>query len=166
MCIPNVSATPAGSKEKIVTDVLSEQNIKNFAAAWYNALDIHAPVENCLEFLADDVEMNFPPDPPFTGYEGFRKWYVDIIIKTFFDESHNVVSVDIANATDDASRTKHCRSVAGELVQRDGPHARCEIASHFHVCLSKMGDSPHRKEGRVQQLRFGNHVLQRRCETV
>ena len=83
-----------------MTDVLSEQNIKNFAAAWYNALDIHAPVEQCLEFLAADVEMNFPPDPPFTGYEGFRKWYVDIIVKTFFDESHNVVSVEIVNASD------------------------------------------------------------------
>ena len=83
-----------------MTDVLSEQNIKNFAAAWYNALDIHAPVEHCLEFLASDVEMNFPPDPPFTGYEGFRHWYVDIIIKTFFDELHNVVSVEIKNATE------------------------------------------------------------------
>jgi hypothetical protein len=79
---------------------LSEENIKNFVAAWYNALDIHAPVEQCLEFLAEDVEMNFPPDPPFTGYEGFRKWYVDIIIKTFFDENHNVASVEIANQTE------------------------------------------------------------------
>ena len=83
-----------------MSDALSEKNIKNFAAAWYNALDIHAPVEQCLEFLAADVEMNFPPDPPFTGYEGFRKWYVDIIVKTFFDESHNVVSVKIVNASD------------------------------------------------------------------
>jgi hypothetical protein len=81
-------------------EALSEANIKNFAAAWYNALDIHAPVEQCLEFLAEDVEMNFPPDPPFTGYEGFRHWYVDIIIKTFFDENHNVVSVDIENASE------------------------------------------------------------------
>lgn len=76
-------------------EALDEKNIKNFVAAWYNALDIHAPVEQCLEFLAEDVEMNFPPDPPFNGYEGFRHWYVDIIIKTFFDESHNVVSVEI-----------------------------------------------------------------------
>jgi hypothetical protein len=79
---------------------LTEQNIKEFAAAWYNALDIHAPVEQCLEFLAADVEMNFPPDPPFTGYAGFRRWYVDIIIKTFFDENHNVVSVEIERATE------------------------------------------------------------------
>ncbi len=80
-------------------EALSEQNIKDFAAAWYNALDIHAPVEHCLEFLAEDVEMNFPPDPPFTGYQGFRNWYVDIIIKTFFDESHNIISVEIENPT-------------------------------------------------------------------
>ena len=79
---------------------LNPDNLKAFAAAWYNALDIHAPVEQCLEFLAEDVEMNFPPDPPFTGYEGFRKWYVDIIIKTFFDENHNVVSVDITDSSD------------------------------------------------------------------
>jgi hypothetical protein len=76
-------------------EALNEKNIKNFVAAWYNALDTHAPVEQCLEFLAEDVEMNFPPDPPFSGYEGFRHWYVDIIIKTFFDETHNVVNVEI-----------------------------------------------------------------------
>ena len=81
-----------------MSEALNEKNIRNFVAAWYNALDIHAPVEQCLEFLAEDVEMNFPPDPPFNGYEGFRKWYVDIIIKTFFDENHNVVSVDIENS--------------------------------------------------------------------
>jgi hypothetical protein len=79
---------------------LTEQNIRSFAAAWYNALDIHAPVEHCLEFLAEDVKMNFPPDPPFTGYDGFRRWYVDIIVKTFFDENHNVVSVTIDHQTD------------------------------------------------------------------
>jgi hypothetical protein len=83
-----------------VSNALSDENIKRFAAAWYNALDIHAPVEHCLEFLAEKVEMNFPPDPPFTGYEGFRKWYVDIIVKTFFDENHNLVSVKTENRTD------------------------------------------------------------------
>ncbi len=81
-------------------EALNEKNIKSFVAAWYNALDIHAPVAHCLEFLAEDVEMNFPPDPPFTGYQGFRNWYVDIIIKTFFDENHNVVSVTIDNSTE------------------------------------------------------------------
>ncbi len=86
-------------------EALNEKNIKSFVAAWYNALDIHAPVEQCLEFLAEDVEMNFPPDPPFSGYEGFRHWYVDIIIKTFFDESHNVVSVEIDSNGEQAELT-------------------------------------------------------------
>ena len=78
-----------------MSNALTEDNIKKFAAAWYNALDIHAPMEQCLDFLAEDVEMNFPPDPPFTGYDGFRHWYGDIIVKTFFDENHNVVSVTV-----------------------------------------------------------------------
>lgn len=82
-----------------MADVLSIENIKSFAAAWYNALDTHAPVEQLQEFLAEDVEMNFPPDPPFSGYAGFKAWYVDIIVKTFFDENHNVVSVEVVNPT-------------------------------------------------------------------
>jgi hypothetical protein len=84
-----------------VSNALTEDNIKKFAAAWYNALDIHAPMDHCLEFLAEDVEMNFPPDPPFKGYGGFRHWYGDIIVKTFFDENHNVVSVKVDQQTDE-----------------------------------------------------------------
>ena len=91
---------PLAEDEGLVSNALTEDNIKKFAAAWYNALDIHAPMEQCLEFLAEDVEMNFPPDPPFKGYDGFRHWYGDIIVKTFFDENHNLVSVTVDKRTE------------------------------------------------------------------
>ena len=42
-------------------DRLTVENIRAFAAAWYLALDVHAPIEDCYAFLADDgLNMQFP----------------------------------------------------------------------------------------------------------
>jgi hypothetical protein len=71
---------------------LTEEEIKTFAAAWYYALDIHAPVEECYRLLADkDLNMDFP-DGAIRDFDTFKKWY-DRVINLFFDENHNVQSV-------------------------------------------------------------------------
>ena len=71
---------------------LTEQEIKDFAAAWYYALDIHAPIEDAFRLLADtDLNMQFP-DGDIRDFAGFKKWY-DRVTGLFFDESHNVQSV-------------------------------------------------------------------------
>jgi hypothetical protein len=74
------------------TNALTEEEIKNFAAAWYYALDIHAPVEEAYRLLADkDLNMQFP-DGDIRDFTTFKKWY-DRVTGLFFDENHNVQTV-------------------------------------------------------------------------
>jgi hypothetical protein len=75
-----------------MTQPLTEEEIRRFTAAWYYALDIHAPVEECYRLLADrDLNMQFP-DGDIRDFTTFKKWY-DRVTGLFFDESHNVQSV-------------------------------------------------------------------------
>jgi hypothetical protein len=84
---------------------VTDDAIRQFAAAWYLALDNHAPVEELTTLLADDVQMVFP-EKTLPGLDDFKAWYAggrysdgtdaQGVINTYFDENHNVVSVDIA----------------------------------------------------------------------
>jgi hypothetical protein len=68
---------------------LTEEEIKAFAIAWYDALDIHAPVE---EMLADnDLNMYFP-EGVIRDVAGFGRLYQQWI-SLYFDENHNIQSV-------------------------------------------------------------------------
>jgi hypothetical protein len=72
---------------------LTEENIRRFAVAWYVALDVHAPFEECARFLADQgLNMQFP-DGDIRDAASFKKWY-DRVTNIFFDENHNVQSVN------------------------------------------------------------------------
>jgi len=80
------------SKDASNTQPLTEEEIKNFAIAWYYALDIHAPVEEAYRLLADNgLNMQFP-DGDIRDFTTFKKWY-DRVTNLFFDENHNVQSV-------------------------------------------------------------------------
>lgn len=80
------------SNETNSSKPLTEAEIKAFAAAWYYALDIHAPVEDAYKLLADaDLNMDFP-DGAIRDFGTFKKWY-DRVTNLFFDENHNVQSV-------------------------------------------------------------------------
>ena len=82
---------------------LTETAIGAFATAWYLALDQHAPVEECLKLVSDDVEMIFP-EATLHGSSDFAAWCVGGaysngeqapgVFNIFFDENHNVVSVE------------------------------------------------------------------------
>lgn len=72
---------------------LELEQIKKFVAAWYQVLDFHLPIEECYKLLADkDLVMTFP-DGDIKDLASFKKWY-DRVINIFFDENHNVVSVE------------------------------------------------------------------------
>jgi hypothetical protein len=72
--------------------MITEEQIKKFAAAWYYVLDIHAPIEEAYKLLADkDLNMQFP-DGDIRDFASFKKWY-DRVTNLFFDEVHNVQSV-------------------------------------------------------------------------
>lgn len=77
---------------------LNEANVRKFVSDWYYALDIHAPAEECEKFLVDDgLELVFP-EKTMRTYAEFEEW-LGVIYGTFFDELHNVVSVEIGNVT-------------------------------------------------------------------
>jgi hypothetical protein len=84
------------------------ETIKQFVAAWYLALDNHAPADEVASFLTDDVQMVFPEKTlPTLG--DAKAWYAGGtysdgteapgVINIFFDENHNVVSVDVVGGT-------------------------------------------------------------------
>ena len=83
---------------------LSINEIKNFVAAWYKALDQHVSPEECAKLVTDDnLEMIFP-EKTLHGVNDFLAWYAGGtysdgskapgVINIFFDENHNVASVD------------------------------------------------------------------------
>jgi hypothetical protein len=82
-------------------EALTEENIKNFVAAWYYTLDIHAPIEAANALLADEgLVMSFP-DGDIKDLASFKVWY-DRVTHIFFDENHNVASVVSRINEDDA----------------------------------------------------------------
>jgi hypothetical protein len=67
--------------------------INTFVAAWYEALDFHLPIETVYPLLADEgLNVQFP-DGDIKDHASFNVWY-DRVTNLFFDENHNVVSVD------------------------------------------------------------------------
>jgi len=78
---------------------LGKDNLDQFVAAWYNALDIHAPAEGMHPFLASEgLELVFP-EKTMRSYADFDEW-LGVIYRTFFDEIHNVQSVVVTAQTD------------------------------------------------------------------
>ena len=76
-----------------VAGSFSRAEIEAFVADWYRKLDIHAPAEELVSMVADQVEMQFP-EGTVRGVEEFRAWY-EGVIRLFFDELHTVTRVGI-----------------------------------------------------------------------
>ncbi|MFZ2097424.1 MAG: hypothetical protein WAV05_12375 [Anaerolineales bacterium] len=83
---------------------LSMDEIRNFVTAWYKALDQHVAPSECAKLVAEDrLEMIFP-EKTLHGVSDFLAWYAGGtysdgstapgVINIFFDENHNVVSVE------------------------------------------------------------------------
>jgi hypothetical protein len=86
-------------------DLFSDANLQAFAAAWYLALDQHAPTATCEALLvADGLRMIFP-EKTLHGLGDFAAWYAGGtygdgetapgVMNIFFDESHTVLSVEV-----------------------------------------------------------------------
>lgn len=92
-----------------VSGNLSDDNIRQFAAAWFLALDNHEPVDALSAMLSDDVVMIFP-EKTLPGLNDFKAWYAGGrysdgseapgVINIFFDENHNLVSVTADTRTE------------------------------------------------------------------
>jgi hypothetical protein len=95
-----------------VEQAITAQQVEAFAAAWYQALDFHVPTEEILKLVADEnVQMIFP-EKTLHGVGDFIAWYsggtysdgeqAPGVINIFFDENHNIVSVEPAIGPDGA----------------------------------------------------------------
>ena len=85
-------------------NAVTHEQVQAFAAAWYQALDFHVPSDEILSLVADEnVQMIFP-EKTLHGVGDFIAWYAGGtysdgektpgVINIFFDENHNVVSVE------------------------------------------------------------------------
>jgi hypothetical protein len=80
-------------------------DLEDWVADWYRQLDRHDAVEAVLANLVDDgLELRFP-EGTFTGHDGFRQWY-DAVTHRFFDEEHQVTSVQAQPWRDGRSTVK------------------------------------------------------------
>jgi hypothetical protein len=72
---------------------LTKDEITAMAKAWYNYLDVHAPMVDFIDMLStEELRMVFP-EATLTGLASFEAWYQGVI-RIFFDEVHNVKSVE------------------------------------------------------------------------
>jgi len=69
-------------------------DIDAFVADWYQKLDVHAPVEQLVSRVADQVEMQFP-EGMVQGAAAFRTWY-EGVIRLFFDELHAITHLGVS----------------------------------------------------------------------
>ncbi|MEG4837913.1 hypothetical protein [Microcoleus sp. B9-D4] len=83
---------------------LTESEVKQLAADFYEKLDAHAPVEECTPFLAFEEEgflMQFPSGVKVQNREEFNQWY-DGAINAYFDEIHQVKEIKVTPSSDHA----------------------------------------------------------------
>ena len=86
-----------------MSQAITKEQIDEFVKAWYLALDQHVSQEQIAAMAADDVEMIFP-EKALHGVSDLLAWYAGGtysdgeqapgVINIFFDENHNVVSVE------------------------------------------------------------------------
>ncbi len=97
----------------MIMATITMDQIKNFAAAWFRALDQHIPPAECARLVGgDNLEMVFP-EKTLHGASDFLAWYAGGtysdgtsapgVINIFFDENHNVVSVKAQISGDKAT---------------------------------------------------------------
>ncbi|MCP9927036.1 hypothetical protein [Cyanobium sp. CH-040] len=79
--------------------MFTHPEIWSFASAWYQLLDIHAPLECFRPLLTDDVQLVFP-EATVTGFDGYAEWY-NKVVNIFFDEVHTLKVADIESVDDD-----------------------------------------------------------------
>ena len=94
-----MSATTATDEQ-----LFSQENLEAFAKAWYLALDIHAPLDACVQLLAPEGLQMIFPEKTLHGIGDFAAWYAGGsygdgssapgVINLFFDENHTVLTVE------------------------------------------------------------------------
>jgi len=83
-----------------MTSPITPEQIHEFAATWFRALDVHAPIDECWSMLTDDkLNMHFP-DGDIHDFATFSRWY-NRVTNLFFDERHAIRNIEVHNSADD-----------------------------------------------------------------
>ncbi len=108
-----------------MSNALDPTRIREFAAAWFLALDQHVPIERAYSMLADQgLNMQFP-DGDIRDFDSFKKWY-DRVTNLFFDENHNLQTIEVREEGDVAV----CDVVVGwQASWWDAPAAKSKRVS-------------------------------------
>jgi wyosine [tRNA(Phe)-imidazoG37] synthetase (radical SAM superfamily) len=78
-----------------MAETLTRDQLDRFVTEWYRALDDHAPTEQLLAMLADDgLDMRMP-EITLRSQDDFRTWYETTIINRYFDETEELLSLDV-----------------------------------------------------------------------
>lgn len=85
------------------TSPFSPENLQAFATAWFLALDNHVPTSEIVNLLSPDTQLIFP-EKTLPTLNDFIAWYAGGtysdgeaatgVINIFFNEDHNLVSID------------------------------------------------------------------------
>lgn len=73
---------------------LTQAEIEQFIQDWFEVLDVHAPLEKALDFVAPEGLIMRLPEVTAHGVEGFTEWY-ERVIGVFFDEVHTIHAMRI-----------------------------------------------------------------------
>lgn len=90
---------------------LTQAEIQELADVWYKKLDVHASLDEFKPLLArEGVSMVFP-EATLAGWDKFADWYegghgLPGVINIFFDEVHELKSVESTPAGEDKATVK------------------------------------------------------------
>ncbi len=85
--------------------MITPEQVQNFAATWYRALDVHAPIQESFAMLADDGSHMHSPDAKIQDSPSFQSWY-SRVTNLFFDENHAICEVLIDTSRNDEANVK------------------------------------------------------------
>jgi hypothetical protein len=90
---------------------ITQAEVQDLASVWYKKLDVHAPVEEFIPLLASEGLRMVFPEATLSGWQKFSDWYkggdgLPGVINIFFDEVHEVKSVENTVTGDDAASVK------------------------------------------------------------
>ncbi len=84
---------------------LTEDEVKKLVDDWYIRLDMHAPMVEILPMIAaEELEMRLP-EVTLHGQAGFETGWYQRVIRTFFDEVHEMKELNI-NILEDRADVK------------------------------------------------------------
>jgi hypothetical protein len=108
---------------KVIDTVpLTEDVLRAFAMAWYEALDRHDDLASVQSHVVPHgLEMVFP-ETTTSGVDGFGEWYRTVTNK-FFDEDHAVRTVDIISIAAEQAEMTVLVNWKASKWDRPSPHS-------------------------------------------